>query len=344
MIKKICKYILTVIVVFFIIIMLTVTVNQDLRRKILNYPSGLINYYYKSKIINSVNFKDYASVSEIFENYINISQKISKGKNKMTLNIFKELSYATQKAETQNQFNLLLNIFEKINEIDDKIYLNNVWLGRAYMDNDIKLSQKHLKKAIQLSPASEQAYREIIRLINYKKDLNLDPFLIESYCVNYFSSKNGGTTKFIYNNFFDGNLEDFGFFLNNEFNEIYKQRIHSLNEYINFNFTFDEIKTINSINIIGTFVEGSIVSIKDILINNNLETKINLNDIILIGKNIYVLNELENELKLLNTNDDNKKIKFVTNSINNVETISFDMKVTKVPITNINFCKTFYEN
>ena len=70
MIKKICKYILTVIVVFFIIIMLTVTVNQDLRRKILNYPSGLINYYYKSKIINSVNFKDYASVSEIFENYI----------------------------------------------------------------------------------------------------------------------------------------------------------------------------------------------------------------------------------------------------------------------------------
>ncbi len=71
--------------------------------------------------------------------------------------------------------------------------------------------------------------------------------------------------------FFDGNIRDFGIFLNDDENNIYKKKINKFDNYIEYNFNFEELKNINSINIIGTFSKGSIITITNMFL---METKI----------------------------------------------------------------------
>ena len=45
---------------------------------------------------------------------------------------------------------------------------------------------------------------------NHSNNLNKD--LIQKYCLNYFNNMSGGTNNLIFNNFFDGNMKDFGLY------------------------------------------------------------------------------------------------------------------------------------
>ena len=44
----------------------------------------------------------------------------------------------TSKAYTQEEFNILENVYIRINEITEDIYKNHVWLARALSDDDLE--------------------------------------------------------------------------------------------------------------------------------------------------------------------------------------------------------------
>lgn len=345
MFKKIYKYFLLSSLFFFFAIIFILLINSDLRRKLFGYPANLLNFYYETKINFAVSQKDFKKVSNYLNQYIDISQKFSKGKNIMLVSIFKKLSYASNRALSQDDYNNLENVYKKINDIDDKIYLNNVWLGRALIDNNIELSQFYLKKAINLAPASEEAFREILNI--YKlvgTNQKIDPFLTKQLCEKFSTNINGGTSDLININFFDGNIRDFGIFLNDDENNIYKKKINKFDNYIEYNFNFDELKNINSINIIGTFSKGSIITITNMFFNGDKNTKINFNKTFLISKNNYVLNDNEDKLEILNPTDDNNIITLLLDQYENIESITFTMELKKIPLTNKKFCNYIYEN
>jgi len=345
MFKKIYKFFLINSLLLFFIIIFILLINSDLRRKIFYYPTNLINFYFETRINYAVSQKDFKKVSQYLGQYIDISQKFSKGKNIMLVSIFKKLTYASEKALTQDDFNNLENIYKKIDNIDDKIYLNNVWLGRSLIDNDFKLSQFYLSKAIGLAPASEEAFRQILNIYNLvKKDEKIDDFLTEQFCKKFLTNMNGGTSDLINTNFFGGNIKDFGIFLNNDAQNIYKQQINKFDEYIEYQFNFENQKKINSINLIGTFYKGSIIKIKNILLNTNKDLKINLSKIIFISNNNYILKETNNELEILNPTDENNVITLLTDQYENIESLSFSMKLEKIPLTNKAFCISIDEN
>jgi len=341
MIKKICKYIIISISFIFFALLMILLINSEFRRKAFNYPAGIINIYYQTKILTAVMNKNFEQTSDILNQYINISQELSVGKNKLMVGVFKQLKYASDKALTQEDFNFLEKIYIKIYNIDDKIYLNNVWLGRAFLDNDLNLAQYHLKKAIKLSPSSEEAYRVILKMYLENINKNLDPHLASEYCNNYFNSIIGGTSDLIFGNFFDGNKKDFAIYINQEVKNIYKQKINKLNEFISYQFNFDEKKDVLSINIIGTFIKGSIITIKDISLNNFENSKIETKEIYLISTNNYLLDNNNDELVILNINEKNNLIRLLLNENKNVESLTFSMKINKIPITYNNFCKKF---
>ena len=345
MLKKIYKYFLLSSLSFFFIILFILLINSDLRRKLFNYPASLLNFYFDTRINFAVSQRDFNKVSQYLNQYIEISQKFSKGKNIMLVSIFKKLSYASNKALTQDDFNNLENIYEKINNIDDKIYLNNVWLGRALIDNNLELSQVYFAKAINLAPASEEAFRQILNIYSLiDKNQKIDNFLTEQLCKKFATNMYGGTADLNNVNFFDGNIKDFGIFLNNDEKNIYKQQVNKFNEYIEYNFNFEKQKRINSINLIGTFSKGTIIKIKNINLNNDENFKININEIFFISKNNYILNESDNELEILNPTNDNNIITFLTDQFENIESMSFSMKLEKISLTNKAFCNFIHEN
>ena len=59
----------------------------------------------------------------------------------------------------------------------------------------------HLEKAIEISPAAEDAYREAIRIAQDKKDEKL----AKKYCDKYNKAQLGGYIPLNYNNYFGAN-------------------------------------------------------------------------------------------------------------------------------------------
>ena len=124
--------------------------------------------------------------------------------------IYNITELATNNIISQEQYNQMEKVYLKLNEISDDIYKNHLWLAQALSDDDIEKSYFHLNKAINLSPSSEDVYREILNI--YFKDKRND-FLIKMYCQNYFLSLHGGNLDDDRINYLYGSNNEFVIFL-----------------------------------------------------------------------------------------------------------------------------------
>ena len=88
-------------------------------------------------------------------NYDSFSTKISLNKLVTTFEYFDEKKNLINESFTSNSTSY---------EIDEKNYYNNVWLARALSDNDLEKSKTLLEQSLELSPSSEEAYKEILRI------------------------------------------------------------------------------------------------------------------------------------------------------------------------------------
>ena len=251
--------------------------------------------------------------------------------------IYNITELATNNIISQEQYNQMEKVYLKLNEISDDIYKNHLWLAQALSDNDIEKSYLHLNKAINLSPSSEDVYREILNI--YFKDKRNDS-LIKMYCQNYFLSLNGGNLIKDNINYLYGSNNEFVIFFNDNLEKKYVKFIDTLNEFNEYEFNFPENFKIKKLTIIKSFLNGSRLTFKDFKFHGDITKSIKIDDLNFTSRTSYILKENENFITLLNTtdNDDKLEINF-QNEYSNFFKISFKIKLEKLPLTNKSVCK-----
>ena len=346
LIKKINILISIILVIFFSLIVYF-TIDSQMRRSLYSKVIGgykLINYH----IIGGYAYnRNFGAASNRILNYIDFSQKFSSGKNSMLQGIIDSTELISSKAYTQEDFNLMQDVYIKINEITDDIYKNHIWLARAYSDDDIEKSKDHLNKALELSISSEEAYREIIRTFSDNNELN---DLVKNYCKNYFNEFAGTSVGRIAtaqseNNFFESSNSNFSISKNGDYNKLYPKLIPNLNIYENYEFIFEEEENINQFEILKNFFPGSKISIKNIRVFNDKNNKLDLDNLLIHSLGSYILNQTNDEIVFLSGNLKNDILKFDLNKeFLNINKISLDLKLERLPLTNSIICINFNEN
>ena len=314
------------------------TINYDFRRDTYKRIVAFINLYQFYSIKQHVQSGDTKSAAKKIDNYINFSQKISKGKNAMWEGIYDVTHMISINAKNQEDFNLMQDVYLKLLDIDDDIYLVHVWASRALLDDDESKSVYHLKKAIILSPSNEEAYREILNLFKLTDNVSL----ISNYCEKYKDSLLGGNiTPNSYKFFGGNNLSKFAISINqkNENLKIYPKSIGELNKFSDYNFVLNYPQNINQVDIYLSLLPGTKIEINKIFTSGEKEKEINQNDIYVFSNNSYFLND-ENIITLVKSSydDDLINIKF-KKKINLFEKIKFNIRFSRLDLANISFCK-----
>tara|TARA_B100000963_G_scaffold313536_1_gene291547 strand:- start:1339 stop:2259 length:921 start_codon:yes stop_codon:yes gene_type:complete len=302
---------------------------------------------YQTHIISGhIYYRDFSRASKQILKYIEFTQKISKGKNSMLQEIVDVTELVTSKIYTQDEFNEMERVYVKINEITDDIYKNHVWLARSLSDDNPGQSIKHLNQALRLSKSSEETYREIIRLFSKDKKLTT---LMNNYCMNYFNNFGGGAVDRIgaqdEKNFFMGNNSIFAISRDENYSELNQRFISNMNEYYTYNFFFKKSKNINEFNILKSFFSGSKVSIRNIVLHNDKKNEIYVDDFIIQSLSSYILSQSNKEIVFLNASNEDDILKFnLKREYNDINQISLELKLERLPIVNEAVCRNLNEN
>jgi hypothetical protein len=302
---------------------------------------GGYNLYNYIIIRGDIKNRNFQSASDKILKYIEFSQKISKGKNRMLQGIYDITELASSKTYNQEEFNLMEKVYVEIDKITQDIYMNHIWLARSMKDNNLEKSLFHLNKAINLVKSNEAAYREIIS-IYFSKSVDKD--LINQYCDHYFNEYQGSLKNRDYENFFSDN-QKFSIILNDNFTKTYTKNLANIKSSNNYEFFFEEDKKIKKISIIHNFFSGSKISIKDIILENNQSNKIELQNLNYDSNSNYVLSSDNDEIVFLSTNNQDQILNFYFNKeYLNIKNISFSLDLTKLNLANNSVCSENNEN
>ena len=346
MIKNKLNIIFTTIVLIIILFITYFTFDSRLRRYAYEKSIGVYKLYQSNIIRSHIYYRDFNSASEQILQYIEFTQKISKGKNSMLQEIIDVTELVTSKTYTQDEFNEMERVYIKINEITDDIYKNHIWLARSLSDDSPSQSIKHLNKALRLSKSSEETYREIIRLFSKdKKLINL----MSNYCMNYFNNFGGGAVDRMgandEKNFFMGSNSIFAISRDENYSELNQRFINNMNEYYIYNFIFKKGKNINEFNILKSFLSGSKVSIRNIVLHNDKKNEIYVDDLIIQSLSSYILSQSNKEIVFLNASDEDDILKFnLKRKYNDINQITLELKLERLPIVNKAVCGNLDEN
>ena len=346
MIKNKINIIFTTIALIILLFITYFTFDSSLRRYAYTKSIGAYKLYQTHIISGYIFYRDFNGASEQILKYIEFTQKISKGKNSMLQEIIDVTELVTSKIYTQDEFNEMERVYIKINEITDDIYKNHVWLARSLSDDSPSQSIKHLNKALRLSKSSEETYREIIRLFSKdKKLINL----MNNYCMNYFNNFGGGAVDRIgaqeEKNFFMGSNSIFAISRDENYSELNQRFINNMNEYYIYNFFFKKGKNINEFNILKSFFSGSKVSIRNIVLHNDKKNEIYIDDLIIQSLSSYILSQSNKEIVFLNASDEDDILKFnLKREYNDINQITLELKLERLPIVNEAVCGNLNEN
>ena len=346
MIKNKLNIIFTTIVLIIILFITYFTFDSSLRRYVYTKSIGVYKLYQSHIISGHIFYRDFNGASEQILQYIEFTEKISKGKNSMLQEIIDVTELVTSKIYTQDEFNEMERVYIRINEITEDVYKNHVWLARSLSDDSPSQSIKHLNKALRLSKSSEETYREIIRLFSKdKKLINL----MSNYCMNYFNNFGGGAVDRIgtqdEKNFFMGSNSIFAISRDENYSELNQRFINNMNEYYIYSFIFKKGKNINEFNILKSFFSGSKVSIRNIVLHNDKKNEIYVDDLIIQSLSSYILSQSNKEIVFLNASDDDDILKFnLKREYNDINQITLELKLERLPIVNKAVCESLNEN
>ena len=341
------KYKVSVIFTLIIFALITYfTLNSSLRRSVFTKFIGAYKLYQTHIISSHIFYRDFSRASEQILNYIEFTQKISKGKNSMLQEIVDVTELVTSKIYTQDEFNEMEGVYIKINEISEDIYKNHIWLARSLSDNRPSQSIKHLNQALRLSKSSEETYREIIRLFSKDKKLTN---LMNNYCMNYSTNFGGGAVDRIgaqdEKNFFMGSNSIFAISRDKNYSELNQKFIRNMNEYYIYNFYFKKSKDISEFNILKSFFSGTKVSIRNIVLHNDEKNEIYIDDLIIESLSSYILSQSDKEIVFLNASDEDDVLKFnLKKEYNDINQITLELKLERLPIVNNAVCRDLNEN
>ena len=198
---KLVRYFFVVVISTTFALMFLFTTNADLRRYVFLRIAPAYNMYQIKTIRRHIiGNRDFKSAAEQLMSYINLSKKLSLRKNQMLLGIYDTVSLVAGRATDQGDFDALENVFSELIKMDPDLYMGRVWYARSISDTNYDKALLHLKRAIDISPVQEDAYREAIRItVNNNKIQEA-----KKYCTSYLNSQLGGSLPRDYSNYFGG--------------------------------------------------------------------------------------------------------------------------------------------
>lgn len=281
--------------------------------------------------------RDFDKVASEINKYINLSEKISFGKTSIFENIYKITELATDSIISQDDYNKMEKVYLRLNDISKDIYKNHVWLAKSLSDNDIEKSIYHLEQAYKLSNSSEEAYRESLNL--YFDNLDQKQ-LLDSYCKNYFDTLFGGNIKNKDFNYLYGSKNEFLIFFNDDVKNNFVKFQNELNKFNKYEFNFKNEFNLKKLSVLNSFFNGSKITFKDFKIYGSTNTDLNISDLIFLSKTGYILDHDKEKIQILNTKDTNDVIEIIfKNNFFDLNKISFEMKMERIPLTNNVNCK-----
>ena len=118
-----------------------------------------------------------------------------------------------------------------------------------------------------------------------------------------------------------------------------------MNDYHSYDFIFEEVVNLNQFNIFKKFFPGAKISIKNIILHNDKRNVVNLKDIKIHSLSSYILDQSNEEIVFLNANDENDILKFnLDNVYDDINRITLDLKLKRLPLTNKLKCEDIDEN
>jgi len=337
------KKIILVIILLFILFLSFFTVNSEFRRKIMGYVFVTHDYYQLKTVTSDIQKRDFTAASKKLMKYINISKKLTKDSSNMTVGIYTAVETVVNRAILQDDFNKLEKVLEELLKIEPNSYKPNVWLARAYSDNNLEESLILLDKAIALSPSQEDAYRELLRISQFYNKKKI----IRKYCNSYANSQLSGLRSSTYSSLFNtNNLRRFALGINDN-NFFYTNDGIVLNKIQSYEFVLNSKMNINNINLFFSLLPGIKLEIKKIeFLSNDEKVLIPNNKTFITSRNSYFINDDDIvSIFFTNISDDIIRINFKENFFNNnkilfnnVEKINLVMEFNKLNLSNISLC------
>ena len=337
-VKNISVIFSILILLFFFLPLGLLTFNSDLRRATLHKVIPAYNLYQIISIQRSLKTKNFAEASDRLIKYIEMSKKIASGKSRMFLGVYDAVNLVASKATTQKEYNDLEKVFTELVKMDPNLYKARIWLAKSIVDTNYEKALFHLDKAIELIPAQEDAYREILRISQNRNDKEI----AKKYCNKYKEAQLGGSEPRYYTNYFGGtNLRKLAveFTPEKENNTFYSHAGIQLNSFQNYEFVPIAPINSNGINIYFSFLPGIKVEIKEITIfHSGKVITINKKDFTANSRSAYINNTSENlSFIIVKEGDEILYIRF-DKLFNSIEKIIIVTKFSKLDFASNSLC------
>jgi len=338
--KNFFSYLFIFILTIFFLIVVYISFDSNLRRKILSLSSGLINNYYEISIEQSLltTDPDINKAIKKLEEQIKVSEYLTNNsKNSFLDNIFLNARKIEKFINTDSGYRYFSGVVKKITEKDSEIYLAIVWQAKMMQINNSKDQDviSKINEAIELSPANLEAYKFALEYTFAKNKNNL----FKKYCSMYHSSILGGSNVKNKPFFLQSNsLSKFSLQIESNYSEedFYIIDGISLNKTNDYNFTLKKSTNLNSLNLFMNFYPGTLMKITSIELTNvdNEKIKLPLKEAYLSTRNSFFQHNTES-LELITASNDSDRIKIKFDKMyEDVIKITINLKFTKLNLTN----------
>ena len=262
----------------------------------------------------------------------------TKAKNIFTDNIYENLYKIEEYINYDNDIENFSKIVKKLIDKDPNLYDALIW--DAKLMNYKKLEKKkiidRINSAIELSPASQEAYRFAL---DFSKKNN-DKKLFDIYCKKYHTSLLGGK-KNKKRSLFDGSsLTRFAIQVGQQTNDINIVEGINLNEDWDYIFTLRQPVNFTNLQILSNFLPGTSINIISFELTNinNEKLLVPLEDIYASSKSSFFIED-QNNIKILATSYSDEKIKIKFSKLyKNIIQIRIRMNFSKANLTNKEKC------
>ena len=338
--KKVYKYFFYLFISIFLIILITLSFNSNLRRTSLNYIVNAYKVYMIVSIqgdLKNENLNLDGAVNKI-STFIKNSKKIAYGKSSLLIGISDVLDLVESSIIHEKDFGKFETVLIKIVELDPTLHKARVLLAKSFLSNGKnKKAKTQINKALNLNPLDYESYRVLIKIELEKKDLKA----VQKICKNYFNANLGGTKKRYKNTIFTGfNFNKFAIQLNpkevdHKSREIYLVSGINLNKSSSYEVIPSKVIDLKNLNLLFNLVPGTFLEIREIILFNNLQKYIiNQEDILITSKNSFFIDRgLSKEIFFTKFDNEIINLNF-SRKYKNIEKIQLVLKFSKAKLLN----------
>ena len=340
MVKKILKYFLILFFSTIIAFFVYLTFNSEFRRNFLTY--SIAGYKYYQKILIKSSLPDVKKASDQLIKFVKVSDYLSSyGKNSFLVSVYQNAKIIEEKISSEEDYLYFSEVVNILTKKDPDLYDSKIWqikIAIIKKDEDKKITEL-INSAVTLAPAREEAYR--IAFSYYSK--NNKKNLLNNLCRKYHNLNLGGSTsQYVQPNFYGYTFSKFALetFPTTEDKKYYVKEGISFNESQDYIFSLPGPTKLNALNIHLGSLPGAMIEIEEIKIldNENLKTKLEINDLLIFTNSSYFKND-SGKITVLGFSESNEVINInLKKDYKNITQIKLRLKFSRLELTNNKKC------